>query len=334
MKKTTRKMISMLLAFALIAGTAGCAQSTGTSTELEIPYSFASKEEGEELLMSNTEYFDGMTRNDWEFRLGKKGATREEYEALARDNIQDFTEEEKAVIVKYMDQLEKLMEEKGVHLPELEEITFIKTQTEMEAYAEGYTHGTQIYIADFMPQVMLLDDSIEYTMLEVFAHELFHCMTRSNPDFRKEMYKIIHFTVQDEDFELPPSIKEYYISNPDVEHHNSYATFTIGGEPVDCFLTFVTTKHFENEGDMFLESGVTALVPTDGRDMYYTIDDTSDFFDILGKNTGYVIDPEECMAMNFEYAVVYGSNDPKHPYETPEILDSILEVRRNETWKK
>ena len=72
MKKTTRKMISMLLAFALIAGTAGCAQSTGTSTELEIPYSFASKEEGEELLMSNTEYFDGMTRNDWEFRLGKK----------------------------------------------------------------------------------------------------------------------------------------------------------------------------------------------------------------------------------------------------------------------
>lgn len=38
--------------------------------------------------------------------------------------------------------------------------------------------------------------------------------------------------------------------------------------------------------------------------------------------------------MNFEYAVVYGSNDPKHPYETPEILDSILEVLRNETWKK
>ena len=327
MKTKAGKLISILLALALIVGTAGCAQSAGNTenaqaagteqeaqaagtqstsekgteaqdtqaeattgaqaqaaasseqivpTELEIPYTFATKEEGEELLMSNTEYFDGMTQNDWEFRVGKKGATREEYEALARDNIQEFSEEEKAVIVKYMDHLEKLMEEKGVHLPELEEITFIKTRTEMEAYAEGYTHATQIYIADFMPQVMLLGDDVEYSMLEIFAHELFHCMTRSNPDFRKEIYRIIHFTVQDEDFELPPSVKEYYISNPDVEHHNSYATFTIGGEPVDCFLAFVTTKHFENEGDMFTDSGVTALVPTDGRDMYYTIDDASE----------------------------------------------------------
>ena len=385
MNLKAEKLISILLALALIVGTAGCAQSAGNTenaqaagteqeaqaagtqstsekgteaqdtqaeattgaqaqaaasseqivpTELEIPYTFATKEEGEELLMSNTEYFDGMTQNDWEFRVGKKGATREEYEALARDNIQEFSEEEKAVIVKYMDHLEKLMEEKGVHLPELEEITFIKTRTEMEAYAEGYTHATQIYIADFMPQVMLLGDDVEYSMLEIFAHELFHCMTRSNPDFRKEIYRIIHFTVQDEDFELPPSVKEYYISNPDVEHHNSYATFTIGGEPVDCFLAFVTTKHFENEGDMFTDSGVTALVPTDGRDMYYTIDDASDFYDILGKNTGYVIDPEECMAVNFVYAVLYGSNDPEHPFENPEILDSIIEVLRNETWKE
>ena len=353
MKTKAGKLISILLALALIVGTAGCAQSAGNTenaqaagteqeaqaagtqstsekgteaqdtqaeattgaqaqaaasseqivpTELEIPYTFATKEEGEELLMSNTEYFDGMTQNDWEFRD--------------------------------MDHLEKLMEEKGVHLPELEEITFIKTRTEMEAYAEGYTHATQIYIADFMPQVMLLGDDVEYSMLEIFAHELFHCMTRSNPDFRKEIYRIIHFTVQDEDFELPPSVKEYYISNPDVEHHNSYATFTIGGEPVDCFLAFVTTKHFENEGDMFTDSGVTALVPTDGRDMYYTIDDASDFYDILGKNTGYVIDPEECMAVNFVYAVLYGSNDPEHPFENPEILDSIIEVLRNETWKE
>ncbi len=95
MKTKAGKLISILLALALIAGTAGCAQSAGNTenaqaagteqeaqaaasseqivpTELEIPYTFATKEEGEELLMSNTEYFDGMTQNDWEFRVGKK----------------------------------------------------------------------------------------------------------------------------------------------------------------------------------------------------------------------------------------------------------------------
>ena len=40
------------------------------------------------------------------------------------------------------------------------------------------------------------------------------------------------------------------------------------------------------------------------------------------------------MAVNFVYAVLYGSNDPEHPFENPEILDSIIEVLRNETWKE
>ena len=57
----------------------------------------------------------------------------------------------------------------------------------------------------------------------VFWHEIFHCLTRCNPDFRAEMYKLIHFTVQEKEYSLPPSVFEYHISNPDVEHHNSYA---------------------------------------------------------------------------------------------------------------
>lgn len=83
------------------------------------------------------------------------------------------------------------------------------------------------------------------------AHELFHCLTRCNREFRSEMYQVIHFTTQDKDFALPESIKEHFISNPDVEHHNSYATFVIDGEPVKCFAAFVTTRHFKKEGDSF-----------------------------------------------------------------------------------
>ena len=41
-------------------------------------------------------------------------------------------------------------------------------------------------------------------------------------------------------FSLPPCVLERYISNPDVEHHNSYATFLIDEQPVDCFTVYVT----------------------------------------------------------------------------------------------
>ncbi len=55
-------------------------------------------------------------------------------------------------------------------------------------------------------------------------------------------------------------------------------------------------KHFEKAGDRFFDSGTTALVPIDGTDKYYTPEDADNFDEVFGKNTGYVIDPEECLA--------------------------------------
>ena len=42
------------------------------------------------------------------------------------------------------------------------------------------------------------------------------------------------------------------ISNPDVEKHNSYATFTINNQKKDCYLVLTSIKPFENKGDFFL----------------------------------------------------------------------------------
>ena len=76
----------------------------------------------------------------------------------------------------------------------------------------------------------------------------------------------IEEVIAEKGYTIPESVKEYFISNPDVEHHDSYATFVINGEPVKCFAAFVTTKHFEKEGDRFFDSGTTALVPIDGME--------------------------------------------------------------------
>ena len=85
-------------------------------------------------------------------------------------------------------------------------------------------------------------------------------------------------------------------------------------------------KHFENKGDEFFDTASPALVPIDGSDVYYYSEDASNFYDVLGRNTEYTDDPEECMADNFSYTIVYGDDGPNGTgYESPEIIKQIRE---------
>lgn len=161
------------------------------------------------------------------------------------------------------------------------------------------------------------------------CHEIFHCLTRNNPQFRKDMYSIINFTVTDKDYEMGPAIHEMYYSNPDVNHHDSYITLTMNGEKKDCFMVFGTSKPFEKEGDRFSEAGKIMFVPVDDTNTFYQLSadgDQDEFFDMIGRNSGYIIDPEEYMADNFGDAIIYGRDSKEgQPYETPEIIDKILD---------
>ena len=297
----------------------------------QISFRFASAEEGAALMLGNTAYYDGFSQNDLDFRLGKTGATMAEYQTFAKQQTRSWTDAERTLISSLFSGMEWTLEKNGYTLPPLDEIVFIKTTMQEEAGAGGYTHGTQIYLGSSITEYAATGKNAAYVeyMREILWHELFHCLTRCNPEFRSEMYRIIHFTTQDGDFPLPPSVFAYHISNPDVEHHDSCATFLIDGKAIDCFTDFVTTKHFETEGESFFDSGTTALVPVDGTDIYYTPEQSSNFDEVFGRNTGYVIDPEECMADNFAYALAYGmAGEEGKGYPNPEIIGAILDILR------
>lgn len=254
----------------------------------------------------------------------------EEYQSFAKEQVEDFTDEEKALLDEYFSAMNQTLIDNGYYLPEMDEIVMIKTTMKEEPGAGAYTHGTQIYFGSMIFEGALSDDKDvresrrEYIRV-VLWHELFHCLTRCNPDFREEMYKLVHFEVVGKDYELPPCVQEYHISNPDVEHHNSFATFHINGEDIKCFTDFVTTKHFENDGDSFFDYATTALIPVDGTDTYYTPEQADNFNEVFGTNTDYVIDPEECMADNFSFALAYGrEGEDGNGYPNPEIIEGIL----------
>lgn len=141
----------------------------------------------------------------------------------------------------------------------------------------------------------------------MLAHEAFHVLTRNNPDFRKKMYSIIGFNILPKEIEFPEELKERFISNPDVIRHDSYATFTINGEKKDCCMVIYSTRPYE--GGSFFQYLNIGLVPIDkntckaiekeGKAVVYSINEASDFYDRMGRNTQYIIDPEEVLADNF-----------------------------------
>jgi hypothetical protein len=291
-------------------------------SNIELNYHFADAEEAANLLLSNRVYYENMNQNDLNFRMQKLNATLEELEELVKREVRDFTEKDKTIIDNSIKNIKRICKERGYTLPPLNDIVFAKTTTREEYDSGAYTHGTEIYLGEWLFELVHKEDEYEF-FNEVIAHEIFHCLTRKYPSFRRDMYSIIGFTIVEKDFEFPKETADRIISNPDVEHHNSYATFEINGEKKDCTLIFTTIRPFEEEGDSFFDSDLqmTGVVPIDDLYTIYDAKDVSNFFEVLGRNTNYVIDPEETLADNFMHTIIEGLDGMD--YDTPRIIESI-----------
>ena len=285
-------------------------------------YRFVDAKEAAGLLLSNRNYYDNLTQNDLNYRLQKLGATLAELEAFVAEQTLDFTDAEKTRIEQSLALIEKNCAERGYALPPIEDIVFAKTTMTHECYAEAYTHGTQIFIGESMLKYDFDDNPEDQAFFDtIMAHELFHCLTRNHPDFRAAMYAILGFTIVDDDYEFSPEIRDKIIANPDVEHHNSYAAFEINGKMTNCTVVFTTSKPFSKPGDSFFDEEATGLVPIDDMTTMYTADEAANFWDVFGKNTDYVIDPEETLADNFSLTLISGVDVMDYP--TPEIIEAI-----------
>lgn len=307
----------IFLSLALFALCAAAAAAEGGV----FSYRFADAEEAAALLVANDDYYDGLSQNDIAYRLQKLGGTREELLAFAAAQTLDYTAEEKAAVDDAMSFIEQVCAERGYALPPTDGIVFAKTTMLEECGAGAYTHGTQIYLGQDILQYATMDDDGARTFFrKVVAHELFHCLTRNHPEFRAAMYAILGFTVADADYPLPRSVRDAMISNPDVERHNACAAFEIDGAMRNCVVVFLAGKPFSQPGDSFFDDMVTGLVPVDDLSALYTSEDAANFWDVFGRNTDYVIDPEETLADNFSFAIVDG---PDAEYPTPEIIHAI-----------
>ena len=293
---------------------------------------YADPGEAAALLLSNRDYYEGLNQSDLSFRLQKADATLEEMESFAAAQALEFSDDEKALLDGVLSEVEQICAERGYALPAVDDIVFAKTTAREECGTAGYTHGTQIYLGEeFMDYALSGEEGSEDLFREVVVHELFHCLTRSHPDFRRKMYGLLGFTVEAEDYVLPESVADRIISNPDVEHHDAHAAFEIDGVMRECVVVFTTVRPFERPGDSFFELRQTGLVPIDDLSVLYTDEDAANFWEVFGENTDYVIDPEETLADDFCFAVLYGPDGME--YQTPALIRDIDALLRAGAWE-
>lgn len=179
-------------------------------------------------------------------------------------------------------------------------------------------------------------------------HELFHILSRYNPELREDLYKIIGFQ-KCNPIELADDLKKLNISSPDSPKYDYVIEVRQDGE--SCYVVpilyvdvekydpdqqqlFSTGIDFSKymkeglmnvkkaeavEGDTFipiLENGMTKISSTD---------DVTGYYEQIGKNTSYITHPEEIMADNFVFAVVGIARLQKNPQIPREIIKVMKE---------
>ncbi len=288
-----------------------------------IAWRLAGREEGVRRLLSHKSYYEGFSQNDLNFRLQKKGARLREWISFAADQVMDFSKEESRLVDWTMRIILRICQICHYKLPPTKPIIFIKTSLKEECEAAAYTHGTEIYLGQELIHTGLEpDDDCKEHFLWTVAHELFHCFTRQNPGFRRGMYELIQFHIEENEFDFSSELASLIIRNPDVERHDSWAYFRIHGQPTACAAVFTTDRPFEKGGDSFMTSMKAGLVPIDHPSILYGPEEAEDFWEIFGKNTEYVVDPEEVLADNFAYALIMGPEG--YDYATPQLIRDIL----------
>ena len=318
-----------------------------------ISYRYASAEEGRQLRLNNTNYFNALTQNDIDWKFRCTGKTVDEYKVFAADQIKDFTDEEKKALDAMITLVETRLDALDVCL-RTDEVVFIKTDMQDERGADGFTHKNEIYLASYLVEdlvcalqgnIIYSPDYLEYVSFDIqylIAHELFHCLTRNDARFRQQMYSLIGFTVMDHEVEFSPAVRNVLLQNPDVERFDHWAEFTIHGEKRRCILipvyecSFAEAVATDPEASFF-DYMQCVLVPLDAPDTMIPVEEASDFYSVVGHNTDYMMAAEECLADNFAFLVAYGLigrfylNDSIQfiSYQTPQLILNICETLRN-----
>lgn len=293
----------------------------GTKTTIH----FASVSEGQEILTAKDEFVRHLSPFDRSARMKtNKAVSEDEYLAFVRKNVVEWTPEEERNVEGAFKEIQSRVAELSLAFPAT--IQMIKTTGAEEGNA-AYTRGTAI----ILPKGELGRNPKD--LAKLICHELFHVLSRNNPELREKLYGLIGF-VRCEDLEFPRELAPRKITNPDGPRNDHFIRLEIEGQKCAAIpILFSKAENYDvaRGGEFFEYLDFQFLVveiestPPRPKVVYENSAPklagprtVSGFLDQVGKNTQYLIHPDEILADNFVLLVLGGQD-----VQSPEVLQKV-----------
>lgn len=289
---------------------------------------FASQSEGRKILTARDEFIQRLSPFDRSARMKTdKAVLEDEFLEFVGKNVVDWIEEEMQTMQAAVEAIQPLLRDLRLSLPPI--VQLIKTTGAEEGNA-AYTRGAAIVL----PKGIL--GKSQGDLQKLICHELFHVLSRQSPELRERLYGIIGFTKCNE-IDLSPALKRRKLTNPDAPRNDHFIRLQIDGHEslaVPILLSSVETYDVKRGGEFFAylqfqflvvkkegSSGNLTAVSEGSSLKLFGMERVSGFMEQVGKNTDYIIHPEEILADNFAFLVL---NEPK--VASPEILQRMRDV--------
>ena len=312
-----------------IGTVAWCLAATGAAA-VDVPLTdktviqFADERVAADRLGQVDTFIDALSPFDRAARVrSERRVSREEFLRVVAAQARSWTEDETRALTLTIESIRAGLAPYAAHFPK--RILLVKTTGNEEGDAAYCRHDDVIVL----PQKMLSDSP--RPLGDLFLHELFHILSRNNRDLRDSLYRVVGYKPCPP-IELPESLRPRKITNPDapvVEHYIEVEADgrTIAAVPVlfssaaeydpasgRTFFAYLTFRllAIEREGDRWqpMHVGIEPWV--------LEVADVRGFFEQIGRNTDYIIHPEEVLADNF-VLLVSGKRD----VPSPKILERI-----------
>lgn len=286
---------------------------------------FLNKTEAAQVLTLNDDFIQRVSQFDIDARM-KQGKTqsKSDYLIFIAQQTLDWNEHEKLALTKAFDSISAKLSDLKINLPE--PIQFIKT-TGLEEGCAAYTRGQSIILQAH--QV-----ANEKELPRLLAHELLHIYSRFNPKVKLQLYRAIGYHYIG-DIDFPSRLAQQKITNPDAPVNDfaiqvKYQQQLVWVVPI--LFADVAQYDLERGGEFF--DYLTFKFVIVGRDIeaskdrydaakaeIVSVPDLGGFFSQVGRNTNYIIHPEEIIADNFALLVTEETQ-----LKSPKILFKIEQV--------
>lgn len=287
---------------------------------------FAPVEEGQAAVASDDDFVRSLSRFDLQCRLQSADEpTVDRWREFTQGEVRAWEAGQAARVSQSIERLRKRLKRLTLPLPGT--VLLVRTTGKEEGNA-AYTRGAAIILPDKV--LAYQPDALD----RLLAHELFHIMSRHERTLRSNLYAMIGFQVCPP-IALPPSLAPRKITNPDAPLVDCYIELADGAKTyVAAPVLYASKKEYDAKagGTLFnyLTFRLLVIEKRDGAwqsvmmgDQPVVIDHKSlpAYYDKVGKNTQYIIHPDEILADNFVHLVMESTN-----LATPQIVDRMGRV--------